>query len=186
MIVVTGREQWRELYGKDCPKRWFEPRGVDVLEVETMADELTLFGKPMKYDGHGFGRNTEHWFAVVAGLRVFVTRMDPDDPFYAEVGEMVLGPHATPEVARDDAEATLRALYEALGDVVEPWVTDRDPPAPAFSTCDDAYLCSWDSEYGDLVGEAMWDGTVWYGDGHSLLNKPHAWRPMPKAPGRKV
>ena len=90
-----------------------------------------------------------------------------------------------PELARDAAEATLRALHTALGDVVEPWVTERDPPPPTNSMCDEGYLCTWDSEYATVVGEAKWDGTVWYGDGHSILNKPYAWRPMPKAPDGK-
>jgi hypothetical protein len=65
--------------------------------------------------------------------------------------------------------------------MIEPWMTDGDPPP----MCDEGYLCTWDDEYATVVGEAKWDGTVWYGDGHSILNKPHAWRPMPKAPGRK-
>jgi hypothetical protein len=119
VIVITSREQWRELYGKDCPQRWFEPLGIEVLEVETMDDGLTLFGKAMEHREHGFGYKTEPWFAMIGGLRIIIERMAPSALFCASVGEIVLGPHATPELARDDAERTLRALYEALAIVLE-------------------------------------------------------------------
>ena len=151
-----------------------------------MADELTLFGKAMN------GKSGRSFSYSGPAVMVDVSRSVGNT--WSWVGILMLwgpiylpvhGGFSSKELARDDAEGALRALYDALGEVVEPWVTDRDPPPPAHSTCDDPYLCSWDSEYGDLVGEAMWDGTVWYGGGHSILDKPRAWRPMPKAPGRK-
>jgi hypothetical protein len=152
-------------------------------------NELTLFGKAMAVsdlfsdcDVHWTIRVNSIWVHLFGEAGRYQWRSHWRNAVTAMAGG---GPFATPELARDDAELALRELYAALGELIEPWITDRDPPPPACSTCDDAYLCSWDSEYGSLVGEAMWDGTVWYGDGHSILNKPYAWREMPKAPPRK-
>jgi hypothetical protein len=150
-------------------------------------NELVLFGKAMvaNEDSHSFSYSSPAIMVEISRSagntwrRVAILRL------WGSIYLPTRGGFSSKELARDDAELALRELYAALGELVEPWITDRDPPPPACSTCDDAYLCSWDSEYGSLVGEAKWDGTVWYGDGHLILNKPYAWREMPKAPLRK-
>ena len=151
-----------------------------------MTDELTMFGKVMEhtidgqYESWCGGSKRNVWVSVYNIHNGIAS--DYDWSF----GDLACsGTFSTKEAARDDAEATLVALYEELGAVVEPWITDRDPSPPANATCDDSYIVTWRSEYGDLTGEAHWDGTTWYGDGQTLLHKPYAWRPMPKAPRRE-
>jgi hypothetical protein len=104
--------------------------------------------KHMVYAGRFGDLDWHEWVASIAGLKVKVAGGGTEAgaaSFHFELTEDIgRSGFATPELARDAAEAKLRELYAALGEMVEPWITDRDPPDPASPMCDEWYLCAWD------------------------------------------
>jgi hypothetical protein len=107
-----------------------------------VSDELTLFGKAMDpcvraEDGYALVR-------VADGTTLQIGICDSGWELCFNYGEdrvfLVRNPVGSFAASRDDAELALRELYAALGELIEPWITDRDPPPPACSTCDYANL----------------------------------------------
>ena len=115
VITVTSREQLLELYGWAWPQSAFEPCGVDVFEVEMMTDELKLFGKLMeKKTCIGYG---DTW-SMKIGDNHYVDIFSHDGKWICHVIVETSISSETPEFARDDAEATLRKLRDALTEVI--------------------------------------------------------------------
>jgi hypothetical protein len=150
-------------------------------------DELTLFGKAMAYRDDDTGgswvtQNKEIPVVVYSWLKggsfswtCFLPGHPPLSPDRRFVSK---------EQARDDAERALRELYEALGEMVEPWTYDATPPVHGY------YLAACLNEVSGLseTSELYWNGAAWYPDcgvDWPVTFQPYAWRPMPKAPPRK-
>jgi hypothetical protein len=141
-------------------------------------DELTLFGKPMtectQYDGR------RSWCMLL--VTVMVDVVEQANGWFSWVvdfngPEITGGQFQTRELARDDAEATLRALHDALGEIVEPWRRDGHPTQSGEYQ---VVARKGGFRYSEIT-TCEWCG-AWNLEGWAPNTVILAWRPMPTIP----
>lgn len=140
-----------------------------------MGQELTLFGRAME---HEHANRYHHWHTEFSGLIVGIGGEDRGG-YWGLIGggtlPLVHPSFSTPELARDATEEKLRRIYEALGEVVEPWRYDEPTEEGTYivtaevTRTGECYTDEWHPAHGWARGPGV-----------------YAWRPMPKALGRKT
>jgi hypothetical protein len=151
-------------------------------------DELTLFGKAMAYRDDATGGswvtgNKELPIIVYSWLKGETFSWTCFIPGYTPLSSELR--FDSKELARDDAERALRELYDALGEIVEPWKGGQPYE-------DGSYEVAVEFDDGErYVYVEHWSASGWSGDQFAysrrdeLKRAVYAWRPMPKAPPRK-
>ena len=144
--------------------------------------ELKLFGQPMDHQTYPYHSDT--WsMKIGANCYVDIFEHNYDGKWICHTTLESSVAKETPELARDDAAAALRELYDALGEMVEPWTYGGHPDEEI--DCEVAYV---GREGPPELAFDRWSvsGRCWLVSDELFEDRQvYAWRPMPKAPGRK-